>query len=291
MPPSTSPPSPSPPTPSVFLKGVLLGDYAVGKSSLFRQHTGLDHQYCPTVGVDFQAHEHHIDGHTVRLQLWDTAGQERFRSIVHTYVRNVYAVFLVFDVTRRTTFEHLSEWVAFVRAHNHDEHVCVVVANKVDKPRNQWRVLPAEVDAFAREHDVFQVHYVSAIGTTTTTTPRLLPVPTTAHRMFTQVLRELLARWADDDTNAFPTALRPDASSSMLFSDRRVTTHLRRENSTASQSYVDGLQTPPGSPRSATGAARLTDPSLTLTHFGRHSPVSRRAQLRQDCRSQLGSCC
>ena len=49
----------------------------------------------------------------VRLQLWDTAGQERFRrSMVAHYYRNVAAVVLVYDVTRKDTFDALEHWVA-----------------------------------------------------------------------------------------------------------------------------------------------------------------------------------
>ena len=49
----------------------------------------------------------------VRLQLWDTAGQERFRrSMVAHYYRNVSAVVLVYDVTRKDTFNALEHWIA-----------------------------------------------------------------------------------------------------------------------------------------------------------------------------------
>ena len=48
----------------------------------------------------------------VRLQLWDTAGQERFRrSMVAHYYRNVSAVVLVYDVTRKDSFDALEQWV------------------------------------------------------------------------------------------------------------------------------------------------------------------------------------
>ena len=47
------------------------------------------------------------------MQLWDTAGQERFRrSMVAHYYRNVAAVVLVYDVTRKDTFDALEHWVA-----------------------------------------------------------------------------------------------------------------------------------------------------------------------------------
>ena len=158
--PQCRPPHPPPPPKSSY--GTLLGDYAVGKSSLFQRYVFDNTDYYPTIGVDFQSQSHSLRGHTVRLQLWDTAGQERFRSIIQAYVRNVFVCFLVFDVTRRVTFEHLDEWIRFVEENNTGDYLCVVVANKVDKPVNEWQVLPAEMDAFVQDKGLFGLYLVSA---------------------------------------------------------------------------------------------------------------------------------
>lgn len=154
-------------SPDIIVKGTLLGNYAVGKSSLFQRYMFDSIRYCPTIGVDFQSKTHHIRHHDIKLQLWDTAGQERFRSIVSSYVRNVYVFFLVFDVTRRNTFDALGEWMAFIGEHNTRGYLVVLLANKTDQPLDTWAVTPDEIDVFAESHHVQGgVYYVSA-----TTTP------------------------------------------------------------------------------------------------------------------------
>ncbi|XP_054163570.1 ras-related protein Rab-39B-like [Oppia nitens] len=100
---------------------ILIGDSTVGKSTLLRVFT--DCQFTtwsdPTVGVDFFAKIITIRNGRVRikLQLWDTAGQEKFRSITRSYYRNSVGALLLYDMTRRSTFEHLSDWLLEARRH------------------------------------------------------------------------------------------------------------------------------------------------------------------------------
>lgn len=48
-------------------------------------------------------------------QIWDTAGQESFRSITRSYYRGACGALLVYDITRRETFNHLGSWLEDVR--------------------------------------------------------------------------------------------------------------------------------------------------------------------------------
>jgi Ras-related protein Rab-2A len=51
----------------------------------------------------------------VKLQIWDTAGQESFKSITRSYYRGAAGALLVYDITRRDTFTHLTRWLEEVR--------------------------------------------------------------------------------------------------------------------------------------------------------------------------------
>lgn len=53
---------------------------------------------------------------TIKLQIWDTAGQENFKSITRSYYRSAIGALLVYDITRRETFEHLQTWIEEVKA-------------------------------------------------------------------------------------------------------------------------------------------------------------------------------
>lgn len=69
----------------------LLGDAAVGKTSLLRRYVAgapgapepkpePEPEWAPTVGVEFYSRKLQLPaGPRVKLQLWDTAGHERFR--------------------------------------------------------------------------------------------------------------------------------------------------------------------------------------------------------------------
>ncbi|XP_058712581.1 ras-related protein Rab-42 isoform X4 [Poecile atricapillus] len=117
---------------------IVLGDAAVGKSSLLRCFAdrpsggpGGVAAPGPTIGVEFYSRTI-LMSPTVKakLQLWDTAGQERFRSITRSFYRSAVGVLLVFDLTNRASFEHVSEW--YREAAGDQLPVFVLVGHKCD---------------------------------------------------------------------------------------------------------------------------------------------------------------
>jgi len=90
-----------------------------------------------TIGVDFKVKHLDVSGKRVKLTIWDTAGQERFRTLTSSYYRGAQGVIMVYDTTRRDSFEHLSEWLKEVKLYtpnNGEGVVKVLVGNKVDLP-------------------------------------------------------------------------------------------------------------------------------------------------------------
>ena len=63
---------------------------------------------------------------------WDTAGQESFRSIARSYYRDAAGALLVFDVTRRETFNHLGRWLDEARQFASPNICITLVGNKAD---------------------------------------------------------------------------------------------------------------------------------------------------------------
>lgn len=68
----------------------------------------------------------------MKLSLWDTAGQETYASITRSYFRGASGALLVFDLTRRKTFEHLDPWLVDLRSIAEENIVIVLVGNKHD---------------------------------------------------------------------------------------------------------------------------------------------------------------
>ncbi|GAP87937.1 putative GTP-binding protein rab2 [Rosellinia necatrix] len=68
----------------------------------------------------------------MKLSLWDTAGQEIYKSVTRSYFRGASGALLVFDITRRTTFVHATDWLNDLRAIAEPDIVVILVGNKLD---------------------------------------------------------------------------------------------------------------------------------------------------------------
>ena len=93
----------------------------------------------------------YIEDKAVNLQVWDTAGQETFRSIGRSYYRGAAAALLVYDVTNRESFNHLSGWVREIHEFGSPETVIILVGNKIDM-EDQRDVSTEEGAKFAKEN-------------------------------------------------------------------------------------------------------------------------------------------
>eukprot|EP01129_Flabellula_baltica_P012694 TRINITY_DN576_c0_g1_i1.p1 TRINITY_DN576_c0_g1~~TRINITY_DN576_c0_g1_i1.p1 ORF type:complete len:200 (-),score=43.47 TRINITY_DN576_c0_g1_i1:116-715(-) len=116
-------------------KIILIGDNAVGKSSILYRFSDevFDEGFSPSLNkLDFREKSVQVDGHDVVLSLWDTAGQERFRNITSSYFRGSHGVFIVFDVSNRSSFKNLSKWITEVNKYSSDHVVRILIGNKTD---------------------------------------------------------------------------------------------------------------------------------------------------------------
>ena len=122
----------------VLLKMILIGDSAVGKSSLMNKfiNENFSTQYKATIGADFLTKEITVDGQSVALQIWDTAGHEKFMSFGQAFYRGSDCCFLVFDVTNEQSFKALDTWrndfLNGACPPNPQSFPFVVLGNKVD---------------------------------------------------------------------------------------------------------------------------------------------------------------
>lgn len=95
-------------------KLVLLGDSAVGKSSLvLRFVRGQFFEYQEsTIGAAFLTQTVALNDTTVKFEIWDTAGQERYHSLAPMYYRGAAAAIVVYDITNRVMRERPSNAAA-----------------------------------------------------------------------------------------------------------------------------------------------------------------------------------
>ncbi|XP_051135007.1 ras-related protein RABA5a-like [Andrographis paniculata] len=139
-----------------LFKVVMIGDAAVGKSNLLSRFAR--NEFYPssksTIGVEFQTHKMDISGKEVKAQIWDTAGQERFRAVTSTYYRGAVGALLVYDITRRLTFESVGRWLNELQAHSDMNVVTILVGNKSDLKDNR-EVSTGEGKSMAEEKGLF----------------------------------------------------------------------------------------------------------------------------------------
>jgi len=118
-------------------KIVVLGDAAVGKTSLINQYIEQSFQedYKPTLGANIIRKDIKIDqiNANVRLIMWDLAGQEKYNVIRSMYFQGCVGALLVYDVTRRATFEAVdAKWLRDFNKYVKKEGTYIVIGNKID---------------------------------------------------------------------------------------------------------------------------------------------------------------
>ena len=117
-----------------LLKYIIIGDPSVGKSNLLMKfaHNKFTEEYQATIGVEFGAKNIEINNKIYRIQIWDTAGQENFRSITRAYYKNSVCAMVVYDITRKESFDHIVNWIEDVHNQSPKTITIVLIGNKID---------------------------------------------------------------------------------------------------------------------------------------------------------------
>jgi len=144
-----------------LLKVVVVGDGAVGKTTLIRRYCeGKFHaSRVATIGVDFYTQHVDLSGGTVKLSIWDMAGQDRFQIVRSGFYRGSLAAALVYDVTSMASLASLKRWQEEVLGAAVGQKL-LVVGNKVDLDR----VVRPEIGRAAARH--FNAPYVETSALT-----------------------------------------------------------------------------------------------------------------------------
>ena len=118
----------------MMFKVVLVGDSFVGKTNIMSKYlkNEFHEDSKATVGVEFGAKQFKIEGHTVKAQIWDTAGQERYKAITSAYYKGAKGAFVVYDITRKGSFESIEKWVNDLTSTADKKLTIVVIGNKCD---------------------------------------------------------------------------------------------------------------------------------------------------------------
>ena len=135
----------------------LLGDTTVGKTSI--RNVYLDGRFSDDMLLTAGFHKAEKivvlnNGDKIIAKIWDTAGQERFRSVVLQTLKNGQGIVLVFDVTKRETFNGLKSWLDDIN--NVTNKVSIILfGNKCDV--DDRAVTEEEAKQFANENNILYI--------------------------------------------------------------------------------------------------------------------------------------
>ena len=113
-------------------KIIFVGDAGVGKTTIISRimDSPFTDAYEPSIGVDFMSKNIKYHGQNIKLQMWDTAGQEKYKGLIPSYVRNSSIVFIVYDISSKTSFDNIPKWINFIKSI--ENTTLVLCGNKID---------------------------------------------------------------------------------------------------------------------------------------------------------------
>jgi small GTP-binding protein len=135
-------------------KVVLVGESGVGKTSIITQFIDQTFQedIQSTTGGTFSTKSVVCDGGKIlKFEIWDTAGQEKYRSLTTMFYKDANAAVMVYDVTRKDSFEEMKNyWANQIKENSPENIILAIAANKSDLIE-QETVDEEEARNFAKE--------------------------------------------------------------------------------------------------------------------------------------------
>jgi len=176
------------------VKLVLLGEMNSGKTSLVYRlvKNSFVERMEPTIGAAFMVKNLQVDGVQIKLEIWDTAGQERYRSLAPMYYRGAAAAILVYDITRKSSFETMRKWVSELQKQASPNIVLALAGNKCDLTSHR-EVTQADLDKYVGE-----LRKETGAGTTSKKEDTVIAVECSAktsqgvNELFTDICRKLI---------------------------------------------------------------------------------------------------
>ena len=118
----------------MMIKIILIGDSAVGKTNIMNKYLKgtFNENTKATVGVEFGSKLFNIENHKIKAQIWDTAGQEKYKAITGAYYKGSKGAFVVYDITRKETFESTDKWINDLKVTADPKINIILIGNKCD---------------------------------------------------------------------------------------------------------------------------------------------------------------
>ncbi len=127
-------------------KVVMLGSFAVGKTSLVQQFVNsiFSDKYQTTIGVKIDQKTVNIDGQEINLLLWDIHGNDDYQKVKPAYLMGASGCFIVIDGTRKASLDVANELIETV-INTIPKAIIVILINKLDL-KDDWDINADEIN-------------------------------------------------------------------------------------------------------------------------------------------------
>ena len=118
----------------IQMKFLLIGEQAVGKSSLINQYIEgkFEENLLCAAGLDLKKKYIKINQTSIKLMIYDTAGHERFRTLSKNQISSTKGILIVYDVTEKESFDALNFWMKSFKENANKNAICLIIGNKID---------------------------------------------------------------------------------------------------------------------------------------------------------------
>ena len=118
----------------ILFKIILVGDTSVGKTNIINKYIKNEFRedFYATIGVEFSHKKFVVENRKIKAQIWDTAGQERYKAITRAYYKGAKGAFIVYDITRKETFDDVDKWRNELISSCNQEITVMLIGNKCD---------------------------------------------------------------------------------------------------------------------------------------------------------------
>ena len=138
--------------PKVIKLGIL-GDVPVGKTAICEAFVNYNSNEQIMCYGNLEKIIKLKNNEDIKIVIWDNSGQERYRSIAISNVKCAHGIILIFDVTKKTSFDNLPYWIESIK-----ENICkpfiILFANKIDLPKDKWEATSEEISEFAQRYEL-----------------------------------------------------------------------------------------------------------------------------------------
>jgi small GTP-binding protein len=154
-------------------KIIIVGDAAVGKTSLIKRYTTntFEKDYISTLGMQFSRYEENLSGIMVELFLWDLAGQESFSTLRERFYKGSSGAIIVFSLTPEEieSYRNIEKWLSHIKQGGGNIPI-VLFGNKADLVDQNALTTSADyetsdihVQNFAQDHSISEYFRTSAL--------------------------------------------------------------------------------------------------------------------------------